>query len=37
VAADVVAEDLFGVTSGVEVGGIDEVAAGLDVAIDDLL
>jgi len=37
VAPDVVAEDLFGVALGVEVGGVDEVAAQVDVAVNDLL
>ena len=37
VAADVVAEDLLGVTLRVEVRGVDEVAADLDVAVHDLL
>src|SRR5262249_59260002 len=33
----VVADDLLGVAPGVEVRGVDEVAAELEVAIDDLL
>ena len=37
VAPDVVADDLLGVALGVEVGGVDEVAAELEVSIDDLL
>ena len=36
VATEVVADDLLGVALGVEVGGVDEVAAALDEAIDDL-
>jgi len=37
VAADVVVDDLLGVTFGVKVRGVDEVAAQLDVAVDDVL
>ena len=37
VAPDVVADDLLGVALGVEVGGVDEVAAEVDEAVDDLL
>jgi hypothetical protein len=37
VLPDVVADDLLGVASGVEVGGVDEIAAEFDVPIDDLL
>jgi hypothetical protein len=33
--ADVVTDDLLRVTLGVDVGGVDEVAAELDVTIDD--
>jgi hypothetical protein len=33
----VVADDLFGMTSRVEVCGIDEIAAAVDIAVDDLL
>ena len=36
-AAEVVADDLLGVALRVEVRGVDEVAAELDEAIDDLL
>ena len=36
-APDVVADDLLGVALGVEVGGVDEVAAELEEAVDDLL
>ena len=32
-----VADDLLGVALGVAVGGVDEVAAALEVAIEDLL
>ena len=35
-APDVVADDLLGVALGVEVGGVDEVAAELDEPVDDL-
>jgi hypothetical protein len=37
VAPDVVADDLFGMTLRVEVRGIDEIPAELDIAVDDLL
>ena len=35
VAADVVADDLLGVAVGVDVGGVDEVAAALEEAVED--
>ena len=35
--ADVIVDDLLRVPLGVEIGGIDEVAAQLEVAVDDRL
>ena len=35
--SDVVADDLLGMALGVEIGGIDEITAELDVPVDDLL
>ena len=35
VAADVVADDLLRVALGVDVGGVDEVAAAVEVAVED--
>ena len=37
VLADVVADDLFGVALGVDVGSIEEVPAALDVGVHDFL
>jgi len=36
-AADVIADDLLGVAFGIEVRRVDEIAAEVDVAIDDAL
>ncbi|MBZ0172836.1 MAG: hypothetical protein K8E66_10680, partial [Phycisphaerales bacterium] len=37
VAADVVADDFFGVALGVDVGGVEEVAAAIEIGVDDFL
>jgi hypothetical protein len=37
VASQVVADDFFGMTFGVEICGIDKIATELDEAVDDLL